>query len=99
MDILSYRGPLSEPGWIDVEPRLLSSIISTRFDMLLRTFVPVTDMFSTLCTVRADVSHIPFKTLGRKKKRYYMFEFDVVLCFGLTELKAQISWKEDVCLA
>ena len=33
---------------------------------------------------------------------YYEHNFDIVLLFGLTELKAQISWTEDVsclCLA
>jgi hypothetical protein len=30
---------------------------------------------------------------------YYQHYFDIVLLFGLTELKAQISWTEDVsCL-
>lgn len=29
-------------------------------------------------------------------KEYFRFELDVVLLFGLTELKAHIAWKEDV---
>lgn len=31
-------------------------------------------------------------------KTYYRVEFKVILLFGLTELKAQISWLEDVCV-
>ena len=27
---------------------------------------------------------------------YYRLEFDMVLLFGLTELRAQLSWREDV---
>ena len=31
---------------------------------------------------------------------YYQQDYDIILLFGLTELKAQISWIEDVrCLA
>lgn len=62
------------------------------------------DMFSTLCYIEADTSQIsqtlkPHRSPGgskKKKKSYYIMEFDVVLLFGLTELKAQIAWKEGV---
>jgi hypothetical protein len=56
-------------------------------------------MFSTLCTVMADTRQIAkiLKPLrGVDGKQYYRFNHDVVLLFGLTELKAQISWMEDV---
>lgn len=63
-------------------------------------------MFSTLCSVEADTSQIS-KTLqpirsatvleGRRRLQvYYKIQFDIVLSFGLTELKAQIAWIEDV---
>ncbi|KAF9068282.1 hypothetical protein BDP27DRAFT_1224550 [Rhodocollybia butyracea] len=55
------------------------------------------EMYSTACTVAADVSRISHKTLRRKPWNdliYYKTEFDVILLFGLTELKAQIAWKE-----
>jgi len=29
-------------------------------------------------------------------KKYYMLEFEVILSFGLTELKAQLCWKDPV---
>jgi hypothetical protein len=56
-------------------------------------------MFSTLCTVTADTSQLayslqPLRGIGGIE--YYHLEFDVVLQFGLTELKAQISWMEEV---
>ena len=28
--------------------------------------------------------------------KYYVLDFEVVLLFGLTELKAQIAWKQNV---
>jgi hypothetical protein len=56
------------------------------------------NMFSTLCTVTADTSQLayslqPLRGIGGIE--YYHLEFDVVLQFGLTELKAQISWMEE----
>ena len=58
-------------------------------------------MFSTLCSVTADTRQMakrlkPLKGVGGAP--YYKFDFNVVLLFGLTELKAQISWMEDVSL-
>jgi hypothetical protein len=55
--------------------------------------------YSTLCTVTADTPQM-IKTLtpkvGLNGVRYYSQDFNVVLLFGLTELKAQIAWMEDV---
>jgi hypothetical protein len=56
--------------------------------------------FSTLCRIRADLSELS-RTLRPKKSpvdqsNYYQIEFDVIILFGHTELKAQISWKEKV---
>jgi len=54
--------------------------------------------FLDLCEVTADVTKLKnsltpqYNTHGHK---YYQLEFDVVLLFGLTELKAQITWIEN----
>ncbi|KAH7883407.1 hypothetical protein F5I97DRAFT_1981501 [Phlebopus sp. FC_14] len=57
------------------------------------------DQFSTLCTVRADTSKLA-KTLHAKHSTegsiYYAIDIKVVLLFGLTELRAQVSWIENV---
>lgn len=56
-------------------------------------------MFSSLCTVIADTSQIG-RTLrpqrGLMGIPFYSREFSIVLLFGLTELKAQLCWMEDV---
>jgi len=56
------------------------------------------DMFSTMCIVNADISRMT-KTLKPKRgltgKTYYLLEFGIILCFGLTELKAQLVWNEN----
>ncbi|KAG2153153.1 hypothetical protein DEU56DRAFT_954958 [Suillus clintonianus] len=56
--------------------------------------------FTTLCTIHADLSELS-RTLRPKRSafnqsKYYQYEFDVIILFGHTELKAQISWEEKV---
>jgi hypothetical protein len=57
-------------------------------------------MYSTLCTVEADVSRLARSLTPQRRasdgRRYYVLNFDIVLSFGLTELTAQICWIEDV---
>jgi len=56
------------------------------------------DMFSTLCTVTADTRQMA-KLLkpryGPNQVPYYRLHYKIILLFGLTELKAQISWMEN----
>ncbi|KAG2063017.1 hypothetical protein BDR04DRAFT_1111856 [Suillus decipiens] len=54
--------------------------------------------FSTLCTIQADVDELS-QTLRPKKSAtgqsyYYQIDFDIIILFGQTELKAQISWED-----
>jgi len=57
-----------------------------------------TTMFSVVCTVTADTSQM-VRTMAPKRGTsgvyYYHQNFDTILMFGLTELKAQISWVEN----
>lgn len=57
-------------------------------------------MFSYLCTVTADTSRVA-RTMtlrrGVNHTQYYGLDYNIILMFGLTELKAQISWMENVC--
>jgi len=56
------------------------------------------DMFSTLCTVTADtrqMANLLQPHYGMDGVLYYRLDYKVVLLFGLTELKAQISWMEN----
>jgi hypothetical protein len=55
------------------------------------------DSYTTCCTVHADTQGIPRELRHSPYSgSYYNLEFEVVLLFGLTELKAQIAWKENV---
>ncbi|KAG1830176.1 hypothetical protein EV424DRAFT_1315773 [Suillus variegatus] len=56
-------------------------------------------MFSTLCNVHADTSKVA-RTISPRRGyaglQFYRQEFSIILMFGLTELQAQLCWKEDV---
>jgi len=55
--------------------------------------------YARLCNIEADLSHLPLTPLrGSQGGTYYRVDYDVVLLFGLTELKAMIAWEEEVCL-
>ena len=54
-------------------------------------------MYSTLCVVKGDTTEL-CKSLRPhvEAATYYEMNFEVVLALGLTELKAHISWEENV---
>ncbi|KAK0448967.1 uncharacterized protein EV420DRAFT_836050 [Desarmillaria tabescens] len=56
------------------------------------------DAYSLFCTVAADTSEVA-KSLKLRRRpdggSYFALVFDIVLLFGRTELKAQLSWKEN----
>ena len=57
-------------------------------------------MYSTLCIVEADLSRLSWSLMPQfrasNSQQYYVLYYDIVLSFGLTELTAQICWKEHV---
>lgn len=55
-----------------------------------------TENYTKLCTIEADLSHLPL-TAQRKSLgvgTFYRLDYDLVLLFGLTEMKAQVIYKE-----
>jgi hypothetical protein len=54
------------------------------------------EQFSTLCTVFADMSNVKKEKKERDGRTFYTLDFKIVLLCGLTELKAQIIWFENV---
>ncbi|KAH6910163.1 hypothetical protein BKA70DRAFT_1466549 [Coprinopsis sp. MPI-PUGE-AT-0042] len=53
------------------------------------------DNFTTVCTIHTNIQDLPqVPTIGKNFRFYYTVGFDVILLFGLTELKAQIAWKD-----
>ncbi|KAJ3710598.1 hypothetical protein DFJ43DRAFT_1009224 [Lentinula guzmanii] len=55
-------------------------------------------MFSTWCTVYADLSHVVEISGIRDGRMYFNADFEVVILFGGPEIKAQVSWRENVSL-
>lgn len=55
-------------------------------------------MFTPLCTIYADTSAVHRKPKKGPKGVYYVQDFNIILICGNTELQAQISWTENVCL-
>jgi hypothetical protein len=57
-------------------------------------------MYATICYIGANTSQISKNLKPRLSsgagRIYYALELEVILLFGLTELKAQIAWKEEV---
>ena len=53
-----------------------------------------------MCIIHADTSRVAKqRLLGTNGAYYYTQDFDIVLSCGLTEMKAQISWTENVSIA
>ena len=54
--------------------------------------------YTKLCTIEADLSGVPLlpqpKVAGQGS--FYSVDCDIILLFGLTELKAQLAWQENV---
>ncbi|KAF8627755.1 hypothetical protein AX17_006121 [Amanita inopinata Kibby_2008] len=82
-EILCYRGHVQNPRWMDVDRA----------------------SYFKLCVVEADttrLSHLlqpQHNVTGKKKKKkvntFYELKYDIIMSFGLTELKAQIVWLEN----
>ena len=63
-------------------------------------WVVVSDDFSTLCFVRANLSPLTASAkamTGPEGKKYWTIVFSIEIHFGLTEFKARIKWNDDVC--
>ena len=58
------------------------------------------DNYTKLCTIDADLSRVPLlpKSKASGSGSFYRLDYDIVLLFGMTELKAQVAWKENVSL-
>ncbi|PCH36676.1 hypothetical protein WOLCODRAFT_109026 [Wolfiporia cocos MD-104 SS10] len=54
--------------------------------------------YSPLCTVYVDTTHVRKVKQKGAGGKFFVLEYNVVLICGLTELKAQISWIENVSL-
>jgi hypothetical protein len=58
----------------------------------------ILENYTKLCTIEVDVSHFPLSSRAQYSGEgiFYRFDHEIVLLFGLTELKALLAWKENV---
>lgn len=66
-----------------------------------RPLTVFTANYTKLCTIEIDLSHLPLTPRAKPNSTglYYRLDYDIVLLFGLTELKAQVAWKEGVSVS
>ena len=76
--------------------KLLVRLLPNKATRNLRTI----DLFPALCIVNADVSEFKQSIQPQINRSsglfFYRLEYDVIVLFGRTELKAQLAWKENV---
>jgi len=53
--------------------------------------------YTKLCTIEVDVSRAAIHTLPNASGMgsFYQVDCEIILLFGMTELKAQVSWMEN----
>ncbi len=93
-DITCYKGSKSAPRWTDIDTGM--HLLATAPTGALIANIYRQEFFSTLCTVYADTSKVARQKIFGTDGYYYRQNFKVVLSCGLTEMKAQISWMENV---
>ena len=90
--LVTLASPATPDGW--TKNQVCHNLSWNHMDLHHR-FGP--DMYSKICTVRADISSVKLSVRqSTTGVSYYRSHFDVVLLFGLTELKAQIAYLENV---
>ena len=78
-------------GWIKIDA---SSFYSLSHILALIWIIAAS--FSTLCTIRANLSEATKDLILKKRASgqvYYQLDYDVIVLFGLTELQAYLAWK------
>ncbi len=69
------------------------------FRALSRVLIVLIEEYSVFCTITADTSEVA-KSLKLQRrpdgKSYFTLDYNIILLFGRTELRAQFSWKENV---
>ena len=100
-----FRFPFGaiEEKWLIQSGR--TSIQVSFVDMIISAFRYLTfgsvlwlDNYTKLCSIEADLSHLPLPAQSKSSGlgSFYRLDYDLVLLFGLTEMKAQVVYKDKV---
>jgi hypothetical protein len=73
-------------------------IISAFQDISPSGFYTLIDNYTKLCTIEADLSFLPLPARSKVSGvgTFYRLDYELVLLFGLTEMKAQVVYKDRV---
>lgn len=89
-NVWCYRGQQSNPKWKDQDHGTSIGCAKQMADVVAANY-------TKLCTINVDLSHLPLAARMKPKGlsgSYYRLDYELVLLFGLTEMKAQVAWKE-----
>ena len=90
MEIKCYKGLDCNPRWLDIDEGVSLSSVLNGMTLLIYIF---SDSYGTLCYIEAEFPSQNIKTsMSLLGKIFHYVHYDVVLFFGLTEIKAQIAW-------
>ena len=98
-----YRGSEVNPKWKDIDTGkvfFFVDLIILAFQDYLTFWILyfLVDNYTKLCTIEADLSFLPLpaqtKSLG--VGTFFRLDYELALLFGLTEMKAQVVYKDRV---
>lgn len=92
--VTAYKGNISDPHWQDTDPG--TSTIGAACENETTHGVRLSEYFVPLCTIHADTSAVKRTPRDGPDGQFFVQVYNIVLICGLTELKAQISWTENV---
>ena len=94
-----YRSKLSKPEWLDDDACSLAFFSSSVISFWLGKKNAAS--LSTIFEVHADLSMVTEELVWKKNpsgKTYYKLEYNVIVYFRLTEIKAEVGWQTEVCV-
>ena len=87
------------PSWTRILVRPIKKSIIGIIQILLMSILHL-DLYSELCTIEADLSHLwntpNLQSMSKGDEVYFKVSYDLVMLFGGTEIQAHLSWKENV---
>ena len=87
------------PKWEGVDTRESHLTIIYLSSLMSQYFTDNYTNYTLLCTIKVDLSRASIFTKAKGKGGFYHIALDIILLFAMTELQAQVAWKENVsCL-
>ena len=62
----------------------------------MMSFIFCVDNYTKLCTIEADLSLAAVVAQPIGRGNFCSVDYDIILLFGMTELKAQVAWTVEV---